>query len=170
MSEIWVYNPTLSDKIQRVNLNAPEEWLGRLVDCWREVEVVQECFYFFRTTCVHCHEEVRPTDQNDWIHIQGLYRCQSKDVPYGHLAHPEDVPCRSDGPNPCLGAQDNSDDGCPRKGKILNNIWHVSKEQDGIYIANAKGDLIFTEAHCVYCAEHIVRLHNEDLEKRRFDD
>jgi hypothetical protein len=41
---------------------------------------------------------------DDWIHANNLHRCQSPDVAYGHLAHPAGVPCRADGPNPCLGA------------------------------------------------------------------
>lgn len=54
-------------------------------------------------TCVHCGVEV--SGQGDsWVHVTGLSRCQSPAVPYGHLAHPADVPCRADGPNPCLGA------------------------------------------------------------------
>jgi hypothetical protein len=53
--------------------------------------------------CVHCGEPVKQT-ADSWIHECGLYRCQSPDVEYGHLAHPEGVPCRADGPNPCLGA------------------------------------------------------------------
>lgn len=54
--------------------------------------------------CVHCGAGVRPDGGGDWIHRHGLYRCQSSDVAYGHLAHPANVPCRADGPNPCLGA------------------------------------------------------------------
>jgi len=57
------------------------------------------------TRCTHCDAEVRPTDQGDWIHAHGLYRCQASVVAYGHLAHPAGVPCRADGPNPCLGAR-----------------------------------------------------------------
>jgi hypothetical protein len=53
--------------------------------------------------CVHCGAPVRPAN-DDWIHAHGLYRCQSSAVAYGHLAHPAGVPCRADGPNPCLGA------------------------------------------------------------------
>lgn len=53
--------------------------------------------------CVHCVEPVRLVGVY-WIHLHGLARCQSPIVPYGHLAHPADVPCRADGPNPCLGA------------------------------------------------------------------
>lgn len=53
--------------------------------------------------CAHCGAAVRPVD-DDWIHAHGLYRCQSSTVAYGHLAHPPGVPCRADGPNPCLGA------------------------------------------------------------------
>lgn len=56
------------------------------------------------STCVHCGAEVKPDGHDDWIHARGLYRCQSPDVTYGHLAHPAGVPCRADGPNPCLGA------------------------------------------------------------------
>lgn len=54
--------------------------------------------------CVHCDAEVHLTEQGDWIHAHGLYRCQSTSVTYGHLAHPAGVPCRADGPNPCLGS------------------------------------------------------------------
>ncbi len=50
-----------------------------------------------------------PTDHGDWIHARGLHRCQSPDVRYGHLAHPEGTPCRADGPNPCLGATESGD-------------------------------------------------------------
>ncbi len=62
-------------------------------------------------TCVHCDELV--IDASYWVHAHrapdgsvhpGMSRCQSPDVAYGHLAHPADVPCRADGPNPCLGA------------------------------------------------------------------
>jgi hypothetical protein len=55
--------------------------------------------------CVHCGESVRKTIQGSWTHEHGLFRCQSSDVEYGHLAHPENVSCRADGPNPCLGAR-----------------------------------------------------------------
>lgn len=54
--------------------------------------------------CVHCGVPVKAA-ADDWIHEHGLYRCQSPDVAYGHLAHPASVPCRADGPNPCLGAR-----------------------------------------------------------------
>lgn len=69
-------------------------------------------------TCVHCGAEVLPPEQDDWIdahsryrsqgdwiHAHGRFRCQSPSVAYGHLAHPATVPCRADGPNPCLGAK-----------------------------------------------------------------
>jgi hypothetical protein len=55
-------------------------------------------------TCVHCGEETRPAGDS-WRHLHGLYRCQSPDVACGHLAHPVGVPCRADGPNPCLGSR-----------------------------------------------------------------
>lgn len=55
--------------------------------------------------CAHCGEAVEATERgDDWIHHTRLYRCQSKDVEYGHLAHPVGTPCRAVGPNPCLGA------------------------------------------------------------------
>lgn len=56
-----------------------------------------------KPVCVHCKEPIGRRDY-DWTHCTGLYRCQSKDVPYGHLAHPQNYPCRADGPNACLGA------------------------------------------------------------------
>lgn len=64
--------------------------------------------------CVHCGDMVTNPPPGDWwaharrapdgtLHT-GKSRCQSPNVAYGHLAHPADVPCRADGPNPCLGA------------------------------------------------------------------
>lgn len=62
--------------------------------------------------CVHCGEPVTHAG-SFWTHARiapdgsihtGKSRCQSPSVTYGHLAHPADVPCRADGPNPCLGA------------------------------------------------------------------
>ena len=64
--------------------------------------------------CVHCGDMVTNPPPGDWwtharrasdgtLHT-GKSRCQSPEVAYGHLAHPADVPCRADGPNPCLGA------------------------------------------------------------------
>ena len=59
--------------------------------------------------CVHCGVQIVSDGHDAWVHLTrsghpGLYRCQSADVEYGHLAHPESVPCRSEQPNPCLGA------------------------------------------------------------------
>jgi hypothetical protein len=62
--------------------------------------------------CAHCGEPTANVGGH-WIHARvapdgnvytGKARCQSGSVPYGHLAHPADVPCPADGPNPCLGA------------------------------------------------------------------
>ena len=56
--------------------------------------------------CTHCGVGVVSTPGGDWSHVTHLSRCQSPDVPYSHLAHPSDVPCRAQSPNPCLGAQE----------------------------------------------------------------
>ncbi len=60
-------------------------------------------------TCIHCGAPVVDRD-GWWSHAAangspGLARCQHPNVAYGHLAHPAGVPCRADGPNPCLGAR-----------------------------------------------------------------
>lgn len=55
-------------------------------------------------SCVHCHEQIFLRGSGNWVHHHGLGRCQSRVVPYGHLAHPASVPCRAEQPNPCLGA------------------------------------------------------------------
>jgi hypothetical protein len=66
--------------------------------------------------CVHCGAPVRATERgDDWIHANNLHRCQSPDVAYGHLAHPAGVPCRADGPNPCLGAFTDAPEGGERR-------------------------------------------------------
>jgi hypothetical protein len=53
--------------------------------------------------CAHCPDAIEEREGH-WTHKHGRTRCQSPDVEYGHLAHPASVPCRADGPNPCLGA------------------------------------------------------------------
>jgi len=53
--------------------------------------------------CKHCGRGLIWAG-NDWMHDNHLGRCQSPDVPYGHLAEQIGEPCRADGPNPCLGA------------------------------------------------------------------
>lgn len=55
-------------------------------------------------TCTHCLMELKVGTSGHWTHVNNLSRCQNPDVPYGHLAHPADVPCWADGPNPCMGA------------------------------------------------------------------
>jgi hypothetical protein len=72
-------------------------------DCKHKDRHTPTCGCEDKPLCVHCGEGVRRTEQGDWVHYSGLYRCQSNDVPYGHLAHPPNYPCRGDGPNPCLG-------------------------------------------------------------------
>jgi hypothetical protein len=62
------------------------------------------------TPCVHCGVGIISDGHDAWVHLTrggypGLYRCQSPDVEYGHLAHPESVPCPADPPNPCLGSR-----------------------------------------------------------------
>lgn len=63
--------------------------------------------------CVHCGDPVADTE-GGWTHARrapdgsvhaGKVRYRSPTVAYGHLAHPVEVPCRADGPNPCLGAR-----------------------------------------------------------------
>jgi hypothetical protein len=56
--------------------------------------------------CKHCGIEVAPMPApGSWKHVAtNLGRCQDPAVEYGHLAEPVGVPCRADGPNPCLGS------------------------------------------------------------------
>lgn len=78
--------------------------------------------------CVHCGAPVGPDGQGDWVHERGLYRCQSPNVAYGHLAHPAGVPCRADGPNPCLGARDA---GLTTETYRRDDGWEVAVTHDG---------------------------------------
>lgn len=57
--------------------------------------------------CKHCGAEIQRALRDTWRHeTTGLYSCQAPDVAYGHLAEPPGTPCRTGGPNPCLGSQD----------------------------------------------------------------
>lgn len=56
----------------------------------------------FMVSCVHCGVGLMSAEG----HSTHLGRCQSKEVPYGHLAHAPGTSCRVEGPNPCLGAHE----------------------------------------------------------------
>lgn len=64
--------------------------------------------------CVHCGVELvgpRSTKNGppSWSHVTHLNRCQSKDVPYGHEAHPAEQEC----PPWCAGSREH--DRCPHR-------------------------------------------------------
>lgn len=60
--------------------------------------------------CKHCGDELMPAynEHVEWgPHASThLWRCQDPNIAYGHLAEPVGTPCRADGPNPCLGADE----------------------------------------------------------------
>lgn len=48
MKELWVYDPLIPGKVEKLIPKITEEWIGKLVDHWREWGLNKRgCFYFF---------------------------------------------------------------------------------------------------------------------------